>query len=510
MNWLRILQSPRYRALLAFICGLLMTFSYAPFNQGWLAVILIAAWLLLLVRSQTARQAMAVGFVFGFGWFGAGISWVFVSIDQFGGLPLPLSVLLMVVLWSYLALYPMLAAWLWFKTRRYLNGYSLLAFPLIWLVSEFLRGWVMTGFPWLSLGYTQTSTMLGQLAPHIGEIGLILIILLCAIGFAFALLRKQLGWLLLPVGLYALGTLAPYVNPMQPTGENLQVALVQGNLELDLKWDPAREWKNLEHYIALTEPVADHDLIVWPESAVTLLEWQARHALSDMNEWMLNEQSSLITGILDLKYDNDHPDGSYFNSIVVLGEQENASGYEYGITNRYEKHQLLPIGEFVPFENILRPIAPLFNLPASSFERGPYRQANLSANGYQIAANICYEVAFPRQIRAGVDAHTQLLLTVSNDSWFGDSHGPHQHLEIARMRAMELGRPMLRSTNSGITAMIDERGRTITRIEPFIADVASARVALVEGTTWFSRTGEWPAWLLSFLVAGLTFRKKQA
>lgn len=486
-----------------------MTFCYAPFAQGWLAVPLIAAWLLLLVRSQTARQAMAVGFSFGFGWFGAGISWVFVSIDQFGGLPLPVSILLMVLLWSYLALYPMLAAYLWFKARRWLNGYSLLAFPLIWLICEFLRGWVMTGFPWLSLGYTQTSTMLGQLAPHIGEIGLTLVVLLAACGFAFALLRKQLTWLLLPVGLYALGTVAPYLNPMQPSGENLRVALVQGNLELDMKWDPAKEWSNLEHYIALSEPVADHDLIIWPESAITILEWQARHGLDDINEWMLSQQSSLITGILDLKFNQQHPDGAYFNSIIVLGEQDTVGGYQYGSANRYEKHQLLPIGEFVPLETILRPLAPLFNLPASSFKRGPYQQSNLSANGYQIAANICYEVAFPRQISASVNEQTQLLMTISNDSWFGDSHGPHQHLEIARMRAMELGRPMLRATNSGITAMIDERGRTITRIEPFVADVASARVALVEGRTLFHRLGEWPTWLISFAFGGLTLRKKR-
>lgn len=504
----KLLSSPKSRAILSLLLGLGMTFAYAPFSQGWLAPILLTVWLLILVRSQTSKQALAVGFSFGFGWFGAGISWVFVSIDQFGGLPLPVSILLMVVLWAYLALYPMLASWLWFKSRRWLSGLSLFAFPLIWLLTELARGWVMTGFPWLSLGYTQTTTVLGQLAPHIGEIGLSVAVVLSGIGFALTLLRKHIGWLLVPMSIYALGLYAPYLNPMQMSGENVNVALVQGNIELDLKWDPARQWQHLHTYEALTEPyLADHDLIVWPESAVTVIEDNASYALKNLDEQASEQNSALITGIIDWQFNRAHPQGAYFNSIIVLGEQSNPAGYYYGHDNRYTKHQLLPLGEFVPFEALLRPLAPLFNLPMSSFSRGSYTQPNIDANGTQIAANICYEVAFSRQIRANVDNQTQLLLTVSNDSWFGNSHGPHQHLEIARMRAMELGRPMLRSTNSGITALIDERGRIIQQVEAFVPAVASGRVALVEGQTWFSRLGEAPAWLLSLLLVILAWRR---
>ena len=512
-QWLALVAKPRARAILALLLGLLMTLTYAPFTQAWLAPLILAAWLLLLVRSQTARQAMAMGFAFGFGWFGAGISWVFVSIDQFGGMPLIASVLLMTILWAYLALFPMLASYLWFKSRRYSGGLSLMLLPLLWLVAEFLRGWLFTGFPWLSLGYTQTSSVIGQLAPHIGEIGLTLVVLLSAIGFAFTLLRKQLSWLLLPLSIYCAGLYAPHLNPMQATGENLNVALVQGNIDLDLKWDPQRQWQHLRSYMAMTEPYyQDHDLIVWPESAITVIEDRASSALAQINEDALSHQTAVISGIIDLKFSREHRDGAYFNSIVVLGEQEDEEGYYYGHENRYEKHQLLPIGEFVPFESLLRPLAPLFNLPMSSFSRGAYEQQNLNANGYQIAANICYEVAFPRQIRANVDKQTQLLLTVSNDSWFGDSHGPHQHLEIARMRAMELGRPMLRATNSGITAIVDEQGRTISQIEAFVPGVASGRVALVEGTTYFYRFGETPIWLLSFLLGftGLRIKRQLA
>lgn len=503
----QLLASPKSRAILSLLIGLAMTFAYAPFSQGWLAPILLALWLLILVRSQTSKQALSVGFGFGFGWFAGGVSWVFVSIDQFGGLPLPISVLLMALLWAYLALYPMLASWLWFISRRWLSGLSLFALPVIWLLTEFARGWVMTGFPWLSLGYTQTDTVLGQLAPHLGEIGITLVVLLSGIAFAMTVLRKHIGWLLLPLGLYATALYAPYLNPMQPTGESINVALVQGNVELDLKWDPAKQWQHLHTYEALTEPyLDDHDVIVWPESAITIIEDRASYALSNLDERLRNENTALLTGIIDWQIGQTRQ-GEYYNSVIVLGNQSNPEGYYYGNENRYEKHQLLPIGEFVPFESILRPLAPLFNLPMSSFSRGAYQQANLDANGVQIAANICYEVAFPRYIRANMDNQTQLLMTVSNDSWFGNSHGPHQHMEIARMRAMELGRPMLRSTNSGITALVDERGRFIDQVEAFIPAVASGRVALVEGHTWFSRFGELPAWILSLGLAVLALRR---
>ncbi|MGX5914474.1 apolipoprotein N-acyltransferase [Aliidiomarina sp. Khilg15.8] len=504
MNWFAVLTNPRWRYLLSLGAGLLMTFAYAPFQQGWLAPLCIAAWLLMLVRAQTQRQALATGFAFGFGWFGAGISWVFVSIDQFGGVPLVVSILLMVMLWAYLALYPMLAAWLWFRLRPYLSGTSLLALPLLWLITEAIRGWLFTGFPWLSLGYTQTSAVMGNLAPHIGEIGVSVLVLLAAIGFALTLLRKRLQWLLVPLACYALGVAAPYFNPMQPTGETTQVALVQGNIELDIKWDPRRQWINFDIYKELAEPYYDHDLVIWPESAITAIEPFAGSALHELDRTARDQGTAIITGILDRK----GIAGDYYNSIVVLGDQP-GNGYQYGSDNRYEKHQLLPIGEFVPFEDILRPLAPLFNLPMSSFHRGHYHQHNLQANGYQIAANICYEVAFANQIAANVDDTTQLLLTISNDSWFGDSHGPHQHLEIARMRARELGRPMLRATNSGVTEMIDERGYSIERLPQFTAAVASARVALVEGTTLFRQLGQWPAWLLALFAALVSWQRRQ-
>lgn len=499
------LTQARWRNSLMFIAGAAMLFAYAPFQQGWLVPLLLTVWLLGLVRSQSAKQATITSFFFGFGWFATGVSWVFVSIDQFGGLPLIFSVLLMLLLCLYLALFPALAGWLWFRSRKYVSGLSLLVLPLIWLFTEFLRGWFLTGFPWLSLGYSQTTLTLGNLAPHIGEIGISVALMMIAIGLTFFILRKRFEWLFIPVIIFSLAWYAPNLNQTMATGETLRVALVQGNVQQDLKWDAAQQWPNLQTYLALTEGYYDHDLIIWPESAITYIEPLAQHHLASLDQRLVAEGSTLISGIIDLDRRND----DFYNSMIVLGEQSGSSWF-YGHDNRYQKHHLLPIGEFVSFESVLRPLAPLFNLPMSSFSRGAAVQQNLDANGVNIAANICYEVAFSRQIRANFQQDTQLLLTISNDSWFGDSHGPHQHLQIARMRARELGRPIIRATNNGITGVFDEQGNTLVRLPQFTADVASTRIALVSGTTWFARFGDIFAWLIAiaFALPGLR-RKKQ-
>ncbi|RUO43889.1 apolipoprotein N-acyltransferase [Aliidiomarina taiwanensis] len=493
------LQHPNTRYALAFLAGAVMLFAYAPFQQGWLAPLAIAAWLLLLVRSQTPRQAAFTGFAFGMGWFGTGVSWVFVSIDTFGGLPMVASLLLMLLFFSYLALYPALASWLWLKARLRLNGYGLFAFPFIWLFTELIRGWAFTGFPWLGIGYTQSNTLFASFAPHIGEIGLTLVVFIIAISFAYVALSKRLEWFIAPVLLYALAAFSSSINPMQVTGETSKVALVQGNIKQELKWDKAQEWPNFLHYKTLTEPLlGEYDLVVWPESAITFIEPTAQAALTAFAQQAGHAGTNVISGIIDY-----HPDSQqFYNSIVVLGDAQQP--YYWQNKNRYSKHKLLPIGEFVPFESLLRPIAPLFNLPMSSFSRGMPTQENLVSDSLQIAANVCYEVAFSGYIRRQLQEHTQLLLTVSNDTWFGASHGPHQHFEVARMRAREFGRPLLRATNNGITAVIDHQGYVIKQLPQFSTGVAAAYVPLVEGTTWYTRWGASSAWLLALLFFGFS------
>ena len=267
------------------------------------------------------------------------------------------------------------------------------------------------------------------------------------------------------------------------------VLLVQGNVQQSLKWRADQQWPNILRYLDLTRPQYQHDIIVWPESAITALEPYADDVLYNIDQAASVNGAGLVTGIIDYQQLND----DFYNSVIVLGqehaEQALEQPYQYGHSNRYQKHQLLPIGEYVPFESLLRPLAPLFNLPMSSFSRGAYQQPNLMANGHQLNTAICYEIAFSEQVRDNTHAGTDYLLTISNDTWFGDSHGPWQHMQIAQMRAKELGRPLLRATNNGVSAVTDEFGRILAMAPQFTATTVSAEVPQVSGQTLFARLG---------------------
>ncbi|WP_448552494.1 apolipoprotein N-acyltransferase [Thalassotalea montiporae] len=483
---------------LSFIAGLAMVFAYAPYSQWWLSFIVLTCWG-TLVHRQTPKLAAVRSYFFGLGWFGAGISWVHVSIDQFGGLPLIASLGLMALLCAYLALFPALAGYLSARcsTNRQLN---LLLFPSIWLLSEWLRGWVLTGFPWLSIGYSQLNSPLASLAPIIGEVGISFIMLVLVTSALSLYFKQQIKLASALLASCVLGIIvSQQLTFVKPSGETKSVALVQGNIAQELKWAPEQEWPSMLKYLDLTRANYDADLIVWPESAIPKVEPLAGEFLDMANSAAALNDTAIITGIINYNFETKE----YFNSLIVLGKEsatDTSGSYFYPNANRFYKHHLLPIGEFVPFQEWLRPIAPFFNLPMSSFNRGNYIQPNLKANGLSITPLICFEIAFPEQLYANFKADTDMLLTVSNDAWFGTSHGPHQHMEIAQMRALEFGRPLVRSTNTGVTAAVDHQGQFIARIPQFEEQVLKADVALVTGYTPFSQYQRYPTYILATLL----------
>jgi apolipoprotein N-acyltransferase len=485
---------------LCFIAGLSLVFAYAPFSQWYLSLFVPAIVFYHLAKKPPKKSAKLM-FLFAFGWFASGISWVHVSIDQFGGLPLIISLGLMLILCLYLALFLALAAYLtaYFSSKKQLNLWLLIPF---WLISEYLRSVVLTGFPWLSIGYSQIDSPLANFAPLIGEVGitaLVILINVCLVKIAVTLKQSNNKRLTIPIALISIVTVLSYglgqVNWVQATGETTKVALVQGNIAQSMKWAPAQEWPTMLKYLDLTRVNYDADIIIWPESAIPAVEPAVQDYLSTVNRSALLNKSAIITGILNYNFESKE----YFNSLIVLGnkQDEDEQGYYYNHSNRYSKNHLLPIGEFVPFQELLRPIAPLFNLPMSSFSRGDYVQHNLIAKNLHILPLLCFEIVFPHQLAANLTKKTNLLLTVSNDAWFGHSHGPHQHMEIARMRALEFGRPLIRSTNNGITAVVDHHGNFIARIPQFEEGVLRAEVALVTGDTPYS---QWPRLILLLLI----------
>ena len=473
--------------ILSFFLGLALVFCYAPFSYYWLVAIVLPAWL-YTVQGKPAKAAAKQGFIFAFGCFSAGISWVHVSIDQFGGLPLPVSILLMVLLCLYLALFLALACYLAarFSAQNKLNLWLLLPF---WLLSEFLRGVLLTGFPWLTLGYSQIDGPLALFAPVIGEKGIsALVIIICiAIVAVIKQYNRKLNLAILG-SIDAFSLLLQNILWVSPTGQTANTVMVQGNIKQELKWAPELTQPTMLKYLELTQQHYPADIVIWPESAITAVEPsnQAQDFLAVAESSALLNNSAIISGIIDYNINSKN----YYNNLIVLGKkfaEDKQGSYQYNNENRYAKHHLLPIGEFVPFADLLRPLAPFFNLPMSSFSRGDYVQENLIANGLHLLPLICFEVAFAEQLSANFTEQTDLLLTVSNDAWFGDSHGPHQHLDIVRMRALEFGRPFLRATNNGITAVIDHQGNIVKQIPQFEQAVLKAQVSLVTGFTPYAR-----------------------
>lgn len=472
---------------LSLLLGMCLVFCYAPFSYFGLIAVILPLWLFTL-QGKSPKAAAKQGFIFASGWFAAGISWVHVSIDQFGGLPLPVSLLLMLMLCMYLALFLTLACYLAarFSVNKQLNLWLLLP---IWLLAEFLRGVFLTGFPWLTLGYSQIDGPLAGFAPVIGEKGLSALVILLSIALVYIVKNKQRYFhsaLIITAVIFTL--ILNKTTWVTSTGQSVTTAIVQGNIKQELKWSPEQTWPTMLKYLDLTRKSYPADIVIWPESAITAAEpsTQAQDFLELAQSSALLNNSAIISGIIDYDINNQH----YYNNLIVLGkysQEDQLGSYQYNNSNRYSKNHLLPIGEFIPFADWLRPIAPLFNLPMSSFSRGDYQQNNLIANGYHLLPLICFEVAFAEQLSANFSNQTDLLLTVSNDAWFGNSHGPHQHLEIVRMRALEFGRPFLRATNNGITAVVNHQGEIITKIPQFEEAVLSTQVPLVKGLTPYAR-----------------------
>jgi apolipoprotein N-acyltransferase len=294
--------------------------------------------------------------------------------------------------------------------------------------------------------------------------------------------------------------------------KSFSVGIVQGNIEQSMRWVPELDQPIMDKYRTLTDTLWQYDVVIWPEAAVPKLESEAQSFLHQIDAQAYATDTGLITGIVNYDFGRD----LILNQLITLG-RKNATldqpQYYYGHNNRFAKHHLLPIGEFIPLENWLRGLAPIFDLPMSSFTRGAYVQENLQANGLWFVPAICFEIVFPRQIRANITPQSNAIVTVSNDAWFGDSHGPHQHMQIAQMRALEFGLPVIRVTNNGITGVIDHHGQIQSRLPQFTEGVLVDTVTTPTSSTLYRQYGDTipfgVALLWMLLILGLYFLQLQ-
>ncbi|MDU8924667.1 apolipoprotein N-acyltransferase [Pasteurellaceae bacterium LIM206] len=489
--------------VIALLTGASGVLAFSPFDLWGFAYVSLLG-LLWVSKTRQNSTALWAAFLWGLSFFAIGVNWLNVSIHQFGEAPLAVSYLLVVVLAAYLSLYPLLFVYL---IRRF-RVKSAVIYPVLWTLTEFLRGWIMTGFPWLQFGYSQIDSPFAGIAPLFGVEGLTFFVMwvsasvLNLIGSLTTLPRKwnlaAANMLLIAVvgGLAAWSAQMNFVKPVPARA--LTVTLAQGNIEQNLKWDPAYLMQTLDIYQKLIAAhVGKSDLIVLPESALPALE----NELQPFYQYLHNEAKAQGTELLIGSVYHDDKTDKLFNSIVRMGNKEEQ--FVSARAERYNKHHLVPFGEYVPLENLLRPLGSVFNLPMSAFQSGAEIQPPLIGKERVFTPAICYEIILGSQLQKNLQPNTDFLLTVSNDAWFGNSIGPWQHLQMARMRALELGKPLIRATNTGITVFVDEKGKILAQAPQFEQTTLTRQIIPTEGKTPYAALGNNPLYLLALLLGVL-------
>ncbi len=489
-----IIQRRFVGSIAALVAGMLLSLAFAPL-QWWPLAVAAPAALMWLWQGAAPRRAAVLGFWFNAGTFSVGTYWLYISIAGFGQAPLLLTLFLMAGLVGIMGAYHALLGW---AVARFLpeRGAArwLLGIPAMWLMIEWVRSWFLTGFGWLALGYSQTDTWLAGYVPVIGQYGTGWLVLLMAGGLLTLLLGSRRERIL-AIAVIAVpwggGYLLHHLEWTRASGSPISVAVVQGAISQDEKWIANNLQTIMGRYRELTRTAHGADLIVWPESAApdlanNLVDWYAGiYAEASAHG------SSLIVGTL--RVDEHDGEEQYFNSVLSM--DRNAAGVGW-----HDKHHLVPFVEFFPVPGFVRSWLRLMHLPYSDFERGARDQAPLIAAGQKIAASVCYEDAYGSTQLAALPEAT-MLVNVTNDGWFGRSSARYQHLQIARMRAMEASRPMVRAANDGVSALIDHRGGLVARAPEYEAHVLRGDVQPRTGLTPYAHTGNWPVITLALAMA---------
>ena len=491
--------------LIALLAGAAMPWSLAPLHW-WPLAIICPALLYAVSRHASPGQAFWRAQAFGFGLWAVGVFWLFNSIYYYADTPLPIALLMIGIVGMVMGLFHGVMGWLW---QRWFGGQPL-AFAGLWVIAEWLKTWLFTGFPWLFTGYAFTSEPLAGFAPLLGVFGISLLAVLSAVALVEGLgrltagksqrrqaargitvtdQRMALAWLALLPACWLTGWALQSIRWTQPQGTPLPVSLIQGNIPQDLKWLASYQDKTLAIYENLSRSEWGQPLVVWPEASIPLFQTEASEFIEKMDATARHFRSSWVTGVPYQAVEETTTESDYtpfYNAIMAGG---------YAGQGLYRKQRLVPFGEYVPLEGALKWLLPSLkrNPDVSSFSAGlPFQPLLQIQRNLKLGSALCYEVAYPnitRQNAIGSD----LMLTISNDAWFGTTSGPHQHLQMVQMRARETGRWFIRATNTGITAIIDDQGHIRQTIPQFTRGVLRGQAQPMQGQTPYVRWGDLPA-----------------
>jgi apolipoprotein N-acyltransferase len=497
--------------LSAFVLGAATVPGFAPFYLYPLPIITLAAFAIVLMRAASTRQAAVVGFAFGLGLLVTGASWAYVSLHDYGGMPVPLAALSTLIFNAIYATSPAIAGAIFHRLQVRSDLKLLLLFPALLALSDWARGWLFTGFPWLALGYSQApSSPLAGYSALFGVYGVSLVTAMTAACLALiylrafgqkhisdssrvkeapaasprTLLRASRLPGLLAVAIVLCGVGLGFIEWTKPFGDKpVSVTLVQGNIPQELKWRPEKARDTLIRYLELTRS-AKSSLIVLPETAIPMFDVNVPPGYLDtLGEHARSLGGDILTGIPE-----SAGTGIYYNSVISLGTSP---------PQTYRKVHLVPFGDYFPMRWAFGWFMELVDIPMSDFSRGDVDQRPIAAAGQRIAVNICYEDVFGEEIIRQLPEAT-ILANFTNDAWWGRSLASRQHLQISQMRSLETGRSMLRATNTGVTAVIDHRGRVQAVAPEFETTTIDTEVWGHSGATPYSRWGNY-----AFLVIAL-------
>jgi apolipoprotein N-acyltransferase len=479
----------RFNWIFAPAAGALGTLSFAPFEYWPFATLSLILWMWLTIQSPR----FLTGFLFGLGLFGSGVSWISVSMMDHGGTSWPLALLMTSIFVAGLATFPGLASLFFGSLRRRWQGPvgEIMLLTASWVTTEVLRSWFLTGFPWLLIGYSALDSPFEGYLSWFGAFGVTALIALTAGGIVAGLRSGRWQPALLSIFIPLFGIFLDSQFTPKTFAQGTKVGLWQPVIDQSKKWKIEHQKEIIATHMTQGLPSPDVQLIIWPETALPMTESDVYKVLPDLDTHLTASKQTLITGALGKEA------GRYTNRLIALGLGNGT----------YDKTRLVPFGEYVPLEALFRGLITFFDLPMSTIVRGS-RRGLLTHNELEIAPLICYEIAYTKLARSQ-SSEANLILTVSNDTWFGTSIGPSQHLQIARIRARELGKPVIRATNDGLTAFIDARGKITEQLPRFQRGLLIANVFPANTVTPYSKAGEGPLIILLIIILALT-RKNTA
>jgi apolipoprotein N-acyltransferase len=491
----RINLPPQITSLLL---GALCVFGFAPFYIFILPILSLAGLFYLWEITTSPKQAAKIGFAFGLGFFITGIYWIYISLHDIGGMPFWMAGLATFLLCAFLALFPAIVGYLAKRTTH-----KLASAAILWVLSDWVRDWIFTGFPWLAVGYSQVpfSPLTGY-APILGVFGVGIAVTVSASLLVLIAQKKHRRPAI--VGLLAIwivGEVASFINWTSPVGNLTKVALIQGNVAQEMKWDESIATQTVNQYLGMAKQ-AQAELVILPETALPLAidlnqkDMAQDQILSPFKTIAMQDQKSILIGAVSQKA------GSYFNTMLGISNIE--------AIQTYHKSHLVPFGEFIPLKSVIGWIyRDWLNMPLSDLSRGSHEQKPMKMAGQKIAVNICYEDVFGEEIIRQLPEAT-LLVNVSNDAWYGHSNAADQHLQFSQMRALETGRMVLRATNTGATAIISNKGTVLATVPQFTTIILNGNAQGYTGSTPFIRWGSWA--IISLLLIALILlwtRKKK-